>query len=119
MLNKKSFYLETFFTDWFVLKEQVRSPKLVIAVVALHALGVVVGVVVHHAVPHDLLLAHGARLLVRLVAVGAIGLLIFGEEFSIKFLLASVTPEAFFVEDLAKRGAAILCQLPFAVITRL
>ena len=87
--------------------------------VALHALGVVVGVVVHHAVPHDLLLAHGTRLLVGLVAVGAIGLLIFGEEFSIKFLLASVTPEAFFVEDLAKRGAAILCQLPFAVITRL
>lgn len=111
--------LETLLTDWFVLKEQVRSPEFVIAVVTLHTLWVIVGVVVHHAVPHDLLLAHGARLLVGLVAIGAIGLLIFGEEFSIKFLLASVTPEAFFVEDLAKCGAAILCQLPLAVITTL
>jgi len=111
--------LETFLTDWFVLKEQVRSPKFVIAVVTLHALWVVVGLVVHHAVPHDLLFAHGARLLVGLVAVCAIGLLIFREELPIKFLLASVTPEAFLVEDLAKCGAAILCQLPLAVITTL
>ena len=112
-------YLETLLTDWFVLKEQVRSPEFVIAVVTLHTLWVIVGVIVHHAVPHDLLLAHGARLLVGLVAVGAIGLLIFREEFSIKFLLASVTPEAFFVEDLAKCGAAILYQLSLAVITTL
>ena len=101
------------------MKEQVRSPKFVVTVVALHAVGVVVGVAVHHAVPHDLLLAHGACLLVGLVAVCAISLLVFGEEFSIKFLLASLTSEAFFVEDLAKRSAAILCQLPLAVITTL
>lgn len=101
------------------MKEQVRSPKFVIAVVTLHALRMVVGLVVHHAVPHDLLFAHGARLLVGLVAVCAIGLLIFGEELAIKFLLASVTPEAFLVEDLAKCGAAILCELPLAVITTL
>ena len=58
--------------------------KFVMRVNNLHTAGVVVSVVVDHAVPHDLLFAHGARLLVGLVAVGAIGLLIFREELSIE-----------------------------------
>ena len=70
-------------TDWFILKEKVCISKRLLAYMALqhsglyfcdfvmidhlHTAGVVVGVVVDHAVPHDLLLADAALLLARLV----------------------------------------------------
>ena len=99
----------------------------------------VVGVVVHHAVAADLLLAHAALLLVRLkhniitvtlyfytphncghlVALGAVGVLVLAEELAVQPLLAAVAAEALLVENLPECGAAVLSQLPPAVVATL
>jgi len=50
---------------------------------ALHTPWVVVRVVVHHTVPHNLFLAHTALLLVGLVTFSTVGIVIFRKELPI------------------------------------
>jgi len=108
--------LKILFTYWFILKEKVCISKRLLAYMALHTAGVVVSVVVDHAVPHDLLLADAALLLARLVTFSAVGIVILRKELPIQLLLASVTSEALLVEDLTKGSTAVICEVPLAVI---
>jgi len=109
-------FLKILLTDWFILKEKVCISKRLLAYMALHTAGVVVGVVVDHAVPHDLLLADAALLLARLMTFSTVGIVVLRKELPIQLLLAAVTSEALFVEDLTKGGAAVICEVSLAVI---
>jgi len=75
--------LEMLLTYWFVLKEQVGVSQRLIAHMALHAGGVVEGLVVHHAVPDYLLLADAALLLGVLETFSTVSIVIFRVEFAI------------------------------------
>jgi len=75
---------------------------------ALHTVGVVVRVVVHHTVTHDLLFAYTALLLTSLVTFCTVSVVIFRKEFAIQFFLAAVTSEAILVKNFTKSCAAIV-----------
>lgn len=109
--------LEVLLADRFVLEEEVGVPERLVAHMALHAARVVVGVVIHHAVSHNFLFANTALLLISLVAFGAKRLVILGKELPVQFFLASMTSETLLVVNLSKCCAAIISQIPFAVVT--
>lgn len=109
--------LEILLADGFVLKEMVAAAELHIAHMALHAVRVVVGLVVDYTVPHDLLLAHTALLRIRLVTLGAVGVVVFCEEFSLQLLATVFTPEAFLVENFAQSSASIFGEGTQATVT--
>ena len=56
-------------------------------------------------------------LLQYLVAFGAKRLVILGKELPVQFFLASMTSETLLVVNLSKCCAAIISQIPFAVVT--
>lgn len=76
---------------------------------ALHTPWVVVGVVVHYAVPNNLLLTNTALLLIGLVTFSTVGIVIFRKELPIQLLLASMTSEAILVVNFTECRAAIVC----------
>ena len=45
-----------------------------------------------------------------------VGIVVLRKELPIQLLLAAVTSEALFVEDLTKGGAAVICEVSLAVI---
>lgn len=108
--------LEIFFANWFVLKEEVGISQWLIADMTLHAAWMIIGIVVHHAVPHYLLFAHTALLLTSLVAFGTKSVFILREELPIEFFLTTVTAEAILVENLPKSSATIIRKIALAVI---
>ena len=57
--------------------------------------------------------------LYHLVALGAVGVLVLAEELAVQPLLAAVAAEALLVENLPEGGAAVLSQLPPAVVATL
>ena len=57
--------------------------------------------------------------LYHLVALGAVGVLVLAEELAVQPLLAAVAAEALLVENLPECGAAVLSQLPPAVVATL
>lgn len=83
---------------------------------ALHTPWVVVGVVVHYAVPNNLFLANTALLLIGLVTFSTVGIVIFRKELPIQLLLASMTSEAILVVNFTERRAAIVCKVPLAMV---
>lgn len=100
--------LEILLTDRLVLKKEIRSFKRLIAYMALHTVRVVVRVVVHHAVTHDLLLAYTALLLIGLVTFCTVSVVIFRKELAIQLFLAAMTSEAIFVKNFTKSCATII-----------
>jgi len=110
--------LEILLTDRLVLEKEIRSFKRLIAHMTLHAARVIVSVVVHHTVPHNLLLANRALLLVRLVTFCTVSIVIFRKEFPIQLLLASMTSEAVLMEHFTKSCTAVIREVSLAVITR-
>ena len=53
------------------------------------------------------------------MALGAVGVLVLAEELAVQPLLAAVAAEALLVENLPECGAAVLSQLPPAVVATL
>lgn len=102
-------FLEVFFTDWFVLEEEVLPSEWIITDVALHTFRMIECVIVHHAVSHDLEFTNTTLFLSFLIALGTICLFILGKEFPIQFFLAICAAEALFMEDLSKCRASIIC----------
>jgi len=75
--------LEVLLTDRFVLEEEVGVPQGLITDMTLHTGRVVERLVVHHTVPHYLLLADGALLLGVLETFSTVSIVIFRVEFAI------------------------------------
>lgn len=51
-----------------------------------------------------------------LMTFSTVGIVVLRKELPIQLLLAAVTSEALFVEDLTKGGAAVICEVSLAVI---
>lgn len=87
----------------------VNSTQLHITYAALHTIRMIVGVVVNHAVSNNLLFTNGALFSSICVTFPTEGFVILGEEFTIQLLVAGVTLETIFMENLSKCCTAILC----------
>lgn len=111
--------LKVAFADRLVLEEVVRVPQGLVAHVALHAFGMIIGSVVLDTVPDYLLLTHTALFLTSLEALGAESLFVFCVELPVKLLSATVATETFLVKDLSKCGATLFSEIPLTMVALL
>jgi len=99
--------LKILLADRFVLEEMITSSQLDVANVALHAVWMIKSFVVDDTVTNNLLLAYTALFSVRLMTLGAIGIVVFREKFALQPFATVFAPEAFFVKHFAQSSTAI------------
>lgn len=101
-------FLKVLLTDWFIFVEKVGSFQGLITDMTLHTVRMIESIIIDHTVPNNLLFTNTALLLTSLVTFGTVGVVVFGEEFTIKFLLTACAAETLFMKHLPKSSAAII-----------
>jgi len=109
--------LEILLAYWFIFVEKVRTFKGLITDMTLHTVWMIESIIIYHTISNNLMFTNTALLLPCLVTFGTVGIVIFGVEFTIKFLLTPGAAKTLFMEHLPKSSAAIICKRNLTVIT--